>query len=91
MNRYQGDSSKQVFQRQGILSMIQETLLKYLTIFLLSQVTCKFNPNFFFLPQKNFAEPTPTFLHSISVGFDIQTNIPSTAPTQQLNPAVDFL
>ena len=47
-------------------------------------------PNFFFLPQKNFFEPTPTFSHCLVVGFRIQINIPSRAPTQFENPALDF-
>jgi hypothetical protein len=54
----------------------------------MSDTAWQFNLTIFFLPHKNFFFPTPAFLASFAVGFNIQMRIPSIALAQLSNPTV---
>jgi hypothetical protein len=48
-----------------------------------------FNPNIFFLPQKQLPELHPESRRSLGGGLFVHISMPSTAPAQQANPADD--
>ena len=54
-----------------------------------SQTAWQFNPNFFFLAQWNFPELHPALSQSFGDGLCIQIRIPSMAPAQHSNPALE--